>query len=130
MVDINWDAAFQTSFAVALVLLPVLATYLGTQWVNRRAFEREKKFDRKRESYETAISAVRRIWDASHDWRMLAEPLGQVSAEHLERWYGPLTPEREKDIRDTMTFVAKFLALEMVSVKFEEEILMIPDTGR
>ena len=124
MVEISWDAVLQTSFSIALVLVPVFAVYLLNERANRRAFEREKKYDRKREAYEKALSAVRRIWDAALMLRIFRTGVSdsQEAGEQIELLQN-VEPDKRKEFVEAIDSVAKLVGGSLVISKFTDEEL-------
>ena len=66
------EAILQFAAAIFLALLPIAGAYIVNERSKQRAFERERKYDRKREHYETALTALRRAKDVRELWDVQA----------------------------------------------------------
>ncbi len=123
MVDISWDAVFQTSFSIALVLVPVFVAYLLNEWAKRRGFEREKKYDRKREAYEKALAALRRIWDATLMLKIIRPAVSDQESRIQQPLLANVDPEKRKEFLEAIDDVSKLIGGSLAISRFTDDEL-------
>ncbi len=115
----SWDSVLQSGIGFAIVLLPIFIGYILNERSKVRAFEREKRYDKKRQTYEIALSSLRRMWDAASAGEMLLT----LGHEQIEQRYGK---EAAEGIKAFARLAAGIFIFSRFGDEYPDALFQIP----